>query len=332
MQSGEHHVTGDSVVDFHVLAVPANSLLIHLSGIIKAIANMGEASPLSQAIGTEEVLSCVTDLISHGPLTLSQFMEGHEGQRQEAAATSYDLPFPLYLPSHWLWDLSGVQEELCPESVVPRARLVEALGAIAAGKGPGAVLVTSKASKLLVNLLTIDLDDEVLRSWEAVRDPDERFLQDQLVVSLLQLLTAGQNKFLFGAFRASLNGSCWLISPSSVAKTPGGRVKLMEAAASSIGQVWTPPASFKQWDLGEDQPQALDGLWPYLRYADHRKLIDWCQSSRLTVTMPCYIPSGCYRESWLKLVMVPLWLRWSIQPFRLYLPVAVRSPWRMGCR
>lgn len=66
----------------------------------------------------------------------------------------------------------------------------------------------------------------------------------------------------------------------TVASLPGGREKLVESVSSFVPAwapprgsesadaptPWTPPTGFKTWDLQEsEQPQALDGAYPFLR-------------------------------------------------------------------
>ena len=170
------------------LRVPLKTLVIALADTLTAISKSGAAGT-ADAIGTADMVTCLVNLLSHGPLESTDFQgSGSRAERSSQQDCNYDSAFALYGPETWKGDLSGLVDDAVPAKIVPRARLARLLTSMTAAGGNGAKLVMAKAMEPLTKLLLADTDiDHNRRCWESFVPKDQAFLHDQLRVELMDL-------------------------------------------------------------------------------------------------------------------------------------------------
>jgi hypothetical protein len=285
-------------------------LLVALSEVLIAVARSPVAAT-AQAVGTEDMVACLVGLLGQGPLDQQAF-RGQQGP-------GYDDPVELLGAQHLTWELSGLREGAVVPKAIPRALVLRLLGALVEAGASGPAAVMQQATGSLAALLLVDLEvDSTLRSWEVSLPRGQALLHDQVRLEALQLLAKGEKRANLKCGTDAQSSSPELVRSlwtlSTVVCVPGGRSHLLEkcssgapAWASPAAEAWQSPTAFTKWDLAEEQPQALQGIYPYIRCGAHDHYtcffpvtdgalyVSTCQgtSGRVVGVVRCRGPCGC---------------------------------------
>lgn len=176
-------------------SVPIKALLIAFADSLTCIAR-GKDAAAAQGVGSDDMVGKLVGLLTQGPLSDTDLLAGRDRRAMccyAAGSANPDVAFELFGPEHWDLDMGALEKGAVPQAIVPRARLVRSLAAIAGVGGTGGGFVVEKASGVVVKLLALDMDvGGQRRSWEAFVPRDQALLHDQLRLELLQLAAAGK--------------------------------------------------------------------------------------------------------------------------------------------